>query len=69
MCDELPLSELFENHDEHHVGTFTITGLSYNTSSGSNNMAPKDVNFAINSLNNTKGLVSYKYENVAARDS
>ena len=63
--DVVPLSETYEFHDEHHVGLFTITGLRYVTTN-----APAtggDINFNVNALDSTKGIVSYKYVDAAAR--
>ena len=66
--DDLKIGELVEYHDEHHVGTFEVTGLSYNTSANIDTFEVNDVNFTVD-LDPTKGVIYYKYADTAARDS
>ena len=65
--DHMTVGEQTEWHDEHHVGTFTITGLTYVTTSTPT--GGDQVNFALNALDDTKGLLTYKYPDEDARDS
>ena len=65
--DKIEAGEFVEWHDEHHVGTFTLTGLRYNTSNS--NMDAGDVNWSPNLGNPAKGIFYYKYADAAARES
>ena len=61
------VGEFVEHHDESHVGKFSITGLTFVTNSSPSSAG--QINFAVNALVNTKGLITYKYADVAARDT
>ena len=63
--DAVDLRNLNEYHDLHHVGVLVISGLRYVTNSSP--ATGGDINFAPNNQDPTKGLVTYKYANEAAK--
>ena len=64
--DKATIRHINEFHDENHVGTLTIGSLRYVTTSSP--ATGGDINFAVNSLNSAKGLVTYKYADADAKN-